>query len=396
MDAAVETALAEVPLERLEAEITELAAHLAAAECRWLLLIGEFDRREGYSEWGCRSTAHWLSWRCGLSLRAGYERVRVARALDTLPAITEAFATARLSYSKVRALTKIATPETEKDWVDVALHATAAQVERLVSGCEASDRDAARIHHERGLRIVRHDDGSGTIVVDLPPEKMAVVEAALQAEAESMAIDDFVAEVDECSAEHTSDPSDVWTARLADALVRMAERALDPHAPERSFSERFLVNVHVDAATGEGEIERGGVLSPDTVGRLLCDAPIVAIAEIEGTPVHAGTKTQTIPRAMRRALKARDRGCRFPGCTNTRWVDAHHIVWQSKGGPTELWNLVLLCRFHHTSIHHRGFTIEITADGLRFFRPDGTELHPAPSLPGAVDAHLSAVKTRWN
>src|ERR1700694_2277463 len=95
--------------ERLEAEICESGAHLSAAECRWCLMIGEFDRRDGAGSWGCASTASWLNWRCGLALGAARERVRVGRRLAELPAITAAFSTGVLSYSKVRALTRVAT-----------------------------------------------------------------------------------------------------------------------------------------------------------------------------------------------------------------------------------------------------------------------------------------------
>jgi hypothetical protein len=121
-----------LPLERLEAEITTLAGHLAAAECRWLLMVAEFDRREGYEQWGCWCTSQWLGWKCGLAERAAKEKVRVARALDDLPAITEAFAKGELSYSQVRALTRVAEPVTEMDLLMIARHATAAQLERLV------------------------------------------------------------------------------------------------------------------------------------------------------------------------------------------------------------------------------------------------------------------------
>ena len=121
-----------MPLERLEAEITQLAGHLAAAECRWMVLIAEFDRRAGYEQWGCRTCSHWLSWQCGLDTRAAREHVRVARALETLPLITHAFAAGTLSYSKVRALTRVATPENEASLVMIAGHATAVQVERTV------------------------------------------------------------------------------------------------------------------------------------------------------------------------------------------------------------------------------------------------------------------------
>src|SRR2546421_7811509 len=119
-----------IPLERLEAEIATQAAHIAAGTCRWLELVAEFDRREGYADWGCRSTAHWLNWRCGVSLVSGREQVRVGRRLAELPGVRAAFATGELSYSKVRAIVRIATRETEATLVEWARHATATQLGR--------------------------------------------------------------------------------------------------------------------------------------------------------------------------------------------------------------------------------------------------------------------------
>jgi hypothetical protein len=120
--------------ERLEAEITTLAGHIAAATCRWLLLVGEFDRRRAWASWGCTSCAHWLSWQCAMGLRAAREHVRVARAFAGLPAIRSAFAEGRLSYSQARALTRVAEPDREEELLTLARHATAAQLEQLVRG----------------------------------------------------------------------------------------------------------------------------------------------------------------------------------------------------------------------------------------------------------------------
>ena len=114
-----------MPLERLEAEITELAGHLAAGECRWLQLIAEYDRRAGYEQWGCHSAVQWLGWHCSLDARAAREKLRVAHALADLPLIIEEFAAGRLSYSKVRAITRVATPTNEEDLVMLAQHAAA-------------------------------------------------------------------------------------------------------------------------------------------------------------------------------------------------------------------------------------------------------------------------------
>src|SRR5205807_3147745 len=123
--------LTAIPLERLEAEIATQAAHIAAATCRWLELVAEFDRREGYADWGCRSTAHWLNWRCGIGVVAAREHVKVGRRLAELPVLRAAFASGELSYSKARAVVRVATPETEATLVEWARHATAAQLERI-------------------------------------------------------------------------------------------------------------------------------------------------------------------------------------------------------------------------------------------------------------------------
>src|SRR5437879_13076342 len=124
--------MAELPLEYLESEITALAAHVNAALCRWLLLVAEYDRREGWASWGMASCAHWLNWKCGISLRTGHEHVRVGRCLEELPAVRDAFSRGEVSYSKVRAITRIATSETEETLVMWARPGTASQLERIV------------------------------------------------------------------------------------------------------------------------------------------------------------------------------------------------------------------------------------------------------------------------
>src|SRR5436305_6973726 len=129
----------EVPLERLEAQICERAAHLAAGVGRWLLLVGDFDARKGYERWECRSTALWLNFHCGISVRTGQEQVRVGRALLDYPRIAEALCSGRLSYSKVRAITRVVTPETEKTLLDLASAVPASQIERVVAGRQRVD-----------------------------------------------------------------------------------------------------------------------------------------------------------------------------------------------------------------------------------------------------------------
>src|SRR5215470_13337592 len=132
MDAASLHAPTPRSLDDLEAEITELAGHLNAAHYRWLTLIAEFDRRNGWADGGCVSCAHWLNFKCGVALGAAREKVRVAHALESLPRISASMSRGEISYSKVRAMTRVANAETEAFLLSIALHGTAQHVERLV------------------------------------------------------------------------------------------------------------------------------------------------------------------------------------------------------------------------------------------------------------------------
>lgn len=176
--------LESLSLERLEAEIGELAAHIQAATCRWLLMVAELERREGWTAWGCRSCAEWLSLRCGLALGPGREHVRVARRLAELPLVCEEFGLGRLSYSKVRAITRVASPESEEELVGFALHATASQLERIVrayrTAASADVEGANRAFEERSLSWVWEDHGSLVVRGRLPAEEGALFLNALQ------------------------------------------------------------------------------------------------------------------------------------------------------------------------------------------------------------------------
>ncbi len=373
----------DMPLERLESEITELAAHINAATCRWLLLVAEFDRREGWGTWECRSCAHWLNWKCGIDLGAARERVRVARALGELPEITASFAAGQLSYSKVRALTRVATPETEAALLDMARQGTASHLERIVRAYRRAQRldeldQANRMHEDRFLRWHHDDDGSFLLQARLTPEQGALVRKALERAGEGH---------DDVSAE-TSSERRSRVRRDADALVAVSESFLASERSGGHGGDRHLVTVHVDAevlaadAEGRCELDDGPAIAAEVARRLGCDASVVAIVEDgHGSPLDVGRRTRTIPPALRRALASRDRGCRFPGCTSRRYVDGHHVRHWSRGGETSLSNLVTLCRAHHRAVHEGGYAVEAMGDLANpwvFRRPDGTALPSAP------------------
>src|SRR5437667_6545377 len=239
-------------LERLGDEIAELSAHLDAATARLLDLIREFDARGGWGNGsGFRSCAAWLSWRVGLDRGAARERVRVARALGTLPRLAQALARGELSYAKVRALTRVATPETEERLLAVGRAGTAAHVERIVRGWRRVDRlaearETARRHASRALHVYHDEDGMVVVRGRLAPETGALLVQALAAAREALYQQARATETSAGPADvHEETPT--MAQQQADALGLLAETALhhgiDPGAP----GERYQVVVHVDA-----------------------------------------------------------------------------------------------------------------------------------------------------
>jgi hypothetical protein len=152
--------------------------------------------------------------------------------------------------------------------------------------------------------------------------------------------------------------------------------------------------VDEDALAGGGggcELDDGPALSAETARRLSCDASVVRLSERKGKPLSAGRKARSVPPGLRRALRRRDQGCRFPGCERRRFVDAHHIEHWARGGETSLDNLVLLCRRHHRLVHEGGYGVERLPRGrLRFLDPAGAPVPVAPRPPpGSLVALLA-------
>src|SRR3989440_10969261 len=378
-------------LERLGDEIAELSAHLDAATARLLELIREFDARAGWNT-GFRSCAEWLSWRVGLDRGAARERVRVARGLGTLPRMAQALARGELSYSKVRALTRVATSDTEERLLAVGRAGTAEHVERIVRGWRRVDRlaeakETARRHTSRALHVYPDEDGMVVIRGRLAPEVGAALIQALTAAREALYHKAHAQHVPAgtCGGDVSTEPP-TMPQQQADALALVAETALhhgiDPGAP----GERYQVVVHVDApvladveAPGQSVLDDGAHVSAETSQRLACDASRVMMRhDPDGRILEVGARTRTIPPALRRALHHRDRGCRFPGC-GLRFGQGHHIRHWAHGGPTTLSNLAILCRRHHRAVHEEGYQVERQRDGeLRFRRPDGQLLSQVP------------------
>lgn len=407
--------LGQVPIEQLENEISEFAAHMYAGTCRWLLLVAEFDRRDAQLAWGFASCGEWLSWRCSISRLTAREQVRVARRLAELPRMRTLFADGRLSYSKVRAITRVATAENEDYLTDIALHASAAQLERLVRSyrrvVDTELDEANRAHDRRYLSCNWDEDGSLRVRGRLSADEGALVVRALAAGREALAADREALAADhealrtpngqeEVSAETQigRQPAESQTTSNADALALMAETLLAGGAQELPAGERHQVVVHVDAAAlthdapeGACHLEDGPGLPAEAARRLACDGSLVRIIERDGRPLSVGRRTRAIPPALRRALASRDDGCRFPGC-NRRRVDAHHIRHWAHGGETKLSNLVQVCRRHHRLLHEGGYSVEPDGDAVRFRRPDGRLIAYQPCSGDAQ--RVRAINTR--
>ena len=412
--------------ERLEDEITTLAGHLNAANYRLVKLLDEFDRRDGWRGVGVRSLAHWLNFKCGVGKLAAREKVRVARALRDLPKIDAAFERGEISYSKVRAMTRAATPENEAFLVQIARHGTADHMERLVrayrrhgDALEASKTESGS-RREGRFWCYGEDDGTMVFGGRLPLEQGRLLEKALDAmvaESERDAATEGEAEEQEgVSAETPATASDAdgvsaetpdRAVNRATALARIAEHYIATgggRARSLAGHEACQVFVHVNAndAHPDNRINGGHTtytddrrwIAPDVARQLACDAALTTVLENDrGEVLNVGRRSRTVPRRIAHALRIRDGGCRVPSCGQQRWTDAHHIRHWADGGETSLDNLVTLCRHHHRGLHSGEFRIEHGAGGeLKFIGNDGQSIAPAryPQFPGVGSAAAAA------
>ena len=387
----------ELARERLEEELATLSAHISAATARWLELALGF-REEGGG--GGVDLARCLAFRCGLTPREANEYLRVAEALEELPHLRSAFARGELTFTKVRALTRVATPASEEGLLELAGALTASQLERALRAYRRVRAQEARTAHElEYLDYYWDEDGSLVLRARLAAEDGTVLVRALEASCE------FVRERrreerakagDGAQAAREFEPPRPMTV---EAAVELAQRALA--SPPEDCEQRRRLVVHVDVETladggGRCELEEGPVISPETARRLGCDAETITVLEKAGLPLSVGRRRRSVPPALRRLLETRDAGrCRFPGCERCRHLDAHHRVHWAHGGETSLQNLVLLCFQHHRLVHEGGFTIEESDEGeLRFRNRYGVYVPSVPSSAAGSSDDLVARNER--
>jgi hypothetical protein len=388
-----------------------------------LCLIRAYDASGAWRHDGAASMAAWACFALGVTSATGAEYVRVARTLGDLPLLSAALAGGWLCYEQVRALTTIATAGTEASLVAEAQGMTASQAEVLVRRLRAVPTDeASTANASRSLRLRwGPEDRMLRLSGRFPDADGAVIASAIEGLVERSASPD--------------DPErEPFDARCADALVELCSCPGGAEGPARfrprsadddgsgarghdggigdsadsatAGSEprgarddaraepvrrteaepvRAEIVAHVEAGVlasggdGAAALECGPPVASETVRRLACDGWIRAVIEGPDRPLGVGRRQRTVPRSLLRVLRHRDGGCRFPGCTRTRWVQAHHITFWADGGRTDVENLVLLRGAHHRFVHEGGWRVEGDPAGeLRFVHPDGRELRVGP------------------
>jgi hypothetical protein len=392
------TRLLSVDDERLEAELVQLAADITAGMARWFDLIAAYDDRRIWEQWECRSMATWLASHVGVSLVTARQYVYVAHAIQKFPILKAEFAAGRLSYSRVRAVARCVTPETEEAMVNMAKHATAPQLERFAAGVDRVRKRATPGDDETGwqnreVHLTLDDDGTWILRGRLPAEVGVALRRALDTEIQTQRL---VLLVDAAASGFTSGDAglEAIDARRVDALDTLIRRGHQATATAGN-EPRPLVVVH--RYPDGNELENGPAISDATADRLECEADILEAVHATrtcrrhnetipdthdcdecGPEIRLNRKARRTPNAtMRRWLIERDQGCRFNGCGRKAHLHSHHVVEYSKGGRTTSKNLIMLCDTHHRVVHNHGWIITGNPGGqLTFARPGLAPINP--------------------
>ena len=401
-----EPAIDETPIDELEREIMLGAAQTSAVMCRWLALVAEFDRRNGSLRWEKLTTADWLEWKCGIKTTTARDHVRVARALEGLPKIRRAFSTGGLSYSKVRAITRIASRETEDDMLFLAERFTGNQLESMVTsyarGVRLNLGDVERMEQKRSIQRRRDREGDGWVwTIHVSDEEDALMQRGIDfvrddAYREARAAKKAAVEAGE---EGAADIELEQMSRI-DAMLELVSLALRVAADSDGVpKENYLVTVHAEAAamvSDEGVVTLGDgtAIHPRTAQRLGCDSLVqLSIDGADGSTLNLGRSVRTFTRDQRRVKSRSQPTCEWPGgCgISARYCTMHHTVWWTRGGPTDLENSAMLCRRHHKAVHERGWElVRGHDDSLTAVAPDGRrvgrgEAEAAVVVPEDVD-----------
>ena len=384
--------------EALTAGLDADVAAMKAAHGRIVLRLGECERRQAFRDDGATSLETWAAERYGVSVATARGLVHVGKVAFDLPHLVGSLCAGDLSLDKVRALADVARPETDaelcaqakecsvRDLVEVARTNAAVAASAAAEHAVAPGAGGAEARSEHDRRFSRCNDEHRTITAQLPPDSYAETKACLGARAKEV----------------PSDGETPWDQRLCDAFLEMIRaQATGPGARgPSSAGSPFVVVAHVPLSSlvegsgrGNGlagELEHVGLIDAATVERIACDATVVvALDDDVGHTMYEGRARRFPTKAQRREVMRRDRHCRFPGCPNVTFTNAHHIKPWGSGGLTDLGNLVLLCQHHHGVVHRNGWTMTgNTNEELTLTGPKGQVM---VSRPSALWARVSVV-----
>lgn len=388
----------------LSDSLAGLGIVIAASQRHLLRFVREHDRRRLWEKDGCRNMGQWLAGHFGISVFAGMRWTHAAHALEHLPLISAALEAGQISLDKVLQLARFATAETEKELLRYARRASLSALRKRADLATRPPLEDFNDDHRARFLEWRKLNDTGAIYLEglLPAADGAIVTKALRRIADGLEetpappppeytdeIPDWFDPKDLPTVREVEPASEGLPQRLADALVALASGYIAEDAgPDRAT---VVVSTSLAALQSDElgcELEGSGVIHPEIARRISCDCRLqFVLRDGAGHAVGIGHASRNVPGYLRRELFLRDGGCTFPGCGTRRFVDAHHIWHWEAGGPTDLDNLVLVCRFHHRLVHELGWRVDLDEHQIvRWFRPGGRRYEPdlqasGPALP---------------
>jgi hypothetical protein len=344
---------------------------ISTAQRDLLRILAELDRRDVWHDAGAHDMAHWVGNAFGLSRYRATRWLDAGRSLEELPRIADAFEHGDLSVYKVEELARFVTPADEDAVLEWAMEESSGAIKAEADRRRGDDAEETATIDERRWLGWRYDDDGRSFHLQAG---LSSADGAVVAEALDGLVREIPAMPDESGEQ-------LIGARRADALVTLCSTRAGRDEPDRAT---VVVHAQLDTlldAEAVASTSEGAVVPASSVRRLLCNGTVRALIEDAGGTVVGVTRTTRDPSPwMMRQLRYRDRTCRFPNCHLRRYTQAHHVEWWSRGGRTELDNLVLVCTFHHKLVHERGWGLKRRDDGtVRWFRPDGTRYRAGPA-----------------
>ncbi len=336
-------------LDVLSDRLAELQGQRNAIDAHIVDIVAALEQDELWGITGCRSLEHCVAWKTGSSASHARALAAVARRAEAFPRCVEGLRSGSLSLDQVAVIAERAADGSDDHYATLAESATVAQLRTALRLAPKPEPEPNRpAPPERSVTKIT-DDEFAYWRIQLPHVEAAVLDAALQSH-----LDALVAEWrrDHGEPDAASDTAPPFPT-VADAFMRLVEHGWDADATARPHSQHTTVVLHLDLDRQLGLLHRGPALSEAERRYLSCDSLVETWFEKNGEPIGCGRDTRQISRRLRRALEHRHPTCAVPGCGSTRGLHAHHIWHWEDGGPTELWNLVLVCPFHHR-LHHRG------------------------------------------